>query len=128
METNKKYVLITGGTSGIGCELAKLFAKDGYNLVIAARGEDGLDKTSGELKQQFGIEVATISKDLFKPGSPFELYDEIIAKGITIEILVNDAGQGQYGEFIDTDIHRELSIIQLNICSLVVLTKLFLKD
>ncbi|MGN6567339.1 MAG: SDR family NAD(P)-dependent oxidoreductase, partial [Flavipsychrobacter sp.] len=67
-------------------------------------------------------------KDLFEPNAAFELYDEVKAKGIAVNVLVNDAGQGQYGEFIETDIKRELAIIQLNICSLVVLTKLFLKD
>ena len=126
-ETNKKYALITGATSGIGYELAKLFAKDGYNLVIAARNEEDLQNTSSQL-QQYNINVITISKDLFDPENAFDLYNEIILKGIEIDVLVNDAGQGQYGEFIDTDIHRELSIIQLNISSLVVLTKLFLQD
>ena len=127
-ETNKKYALITGGTSGIGYELAKLFAKDGYNLVIAARDENELENTSAELERNFGIDVVTFSKNLFDPENAFDLYNEIILKGIQIDVLVNDAGQGHYGEFVDTDIHRELSIIQLNISSLVVLTKLFLQD
>ena len=127
-ETNKKYALITGGTSGIGYELAKLFAKDGYNLVIAARNENELENTSAELERNFGIDVVTFSKNLFDPENAFDLYNEIILKGIQIDVLVNDAGQGHYGEFVDTDIHRELSIIQLNISSVVVLTKLFLQD
>ena len=127
-ETNKKYALITGGTSGIGYELAKLFAKDGYNLVIAARDENELENTSAELERDFGIDVVTFSKNLFDPENAFDLYNEIILKGIQIDVLVNDAGQGHYGEFVDTDIHRELSIIQLNISSVVVLTKLFLQD
>jgi len=128
MENNQQYALVTGGTSGIGYELAKLLAKDGFNLVIAARNQGELSLVSKEFTKQYGIEVITISKDLFNPESAFELYDEIQSKNITIDILVNDAGQGQYGEFIDTDIRKELSIINLNISSLVVLTKLFLKD
>ena len=130
-ETNnnqKKYALITGATSGIGYELAKLFAQDGYNLVIAARNEEDLQKTSSELERQYGIDVVQFSKDLFDPENAFDLYNEVILKGIQIDVLVNDAGQGQYGEFVETDIHRELAIIQLNISSLVVLTKLFLQD
>lgn len=123
-----KYALITGATSGIGYELAKLFAKDKYNLVIVARSTEDLAATAQDLKSKYGVEVMTISKDLFKREAPFELYDEITAKGIQIDTLVNDAGQGQYGEFIDTDINRELDIIQLNIGSLVTLTKLFSKD
>jgi uncharacterized protein len=124
----KENVLITGATSGIGRELANIFAKNGYDLIIVARNENELQKTSGELKQQFGIDVTTISQDLFQPESPFELYDKIQSQGLHVAILVNDAGQGLYGEFADTDIRRELAIIQLNISSLVVLTKLFLKD
>src|SRR3569623_325346 len=106
MSTNKKYALITGATSGIGYELAKLFAGDQYNLVIVARGEDGLNATATELRNAYGIEVITIAKDLFIAGNAFELYDEVKAIGVNIDVLVNDAGQGQYGEFIDTDIYR----------------------
>ena len=123
-----KCALITGATSGIGYELAKLFAADGYDLFIAARSEEGLKRTAGELEQQFGISVQTFSKDLFDPENAFDLYNEIKMKGIEMDVLVNDAGQGEYGEFIETDLRKELSIIQLNISSLVVLTKLFLQD
>lgn len=127
MENTSPFVLITGATSGIGFELAKLFAADQYNLVITGRDEATLAQTAGELSAE-GVQVVTIVKDLFEPRSAFELYDEVKAKGIDIDILVNDAGQGQYGEFIETDIERELAIIQLNVCSLTVLTKQFLKD
>jgi short-subunit dehydrogenase len=128
MTPQKKYALITGATSGIGYELTKLFAKDGYDLVIVARSEDDLNTTAEELIAQYGINVITISKDLFNVKNAFALYDEVVGRGIEINVLVNDAGQGLYGEFIDTSIDRELAIIELNICSLVVLTKLFLKD
>jgi len=74
------------------------------------------------------VDVITIYKDLVNPEHAFELYNEIAGKGITIDILVNDAGQGQYGEFIETDIRKELNIINLNISSLVILTKLYLKE
>lgn len=128
-DTNGKYALITGGTSGIGHELAKLFAQDGYHLIIAARGTDGgLEKIAAELKTEYGVQVTTIAKDLFERNAAFELYNEVKASGVEIDVLVNDAGQGLYGEFVDTDIDRELDIIQLNIASLVVLTKCFLKD
>ncbi|RYZ99936.1 MAG: SDR family oxidoreductase [Sphingobacteriaceae bacterium] len=122
-----KYALITGATSGIGFELAKLFAADRYNLVIVARDQQQLDNTATKLREQ-GVEVITISKDLFDRQAAFDLYDEVKAKGIQIDVLVNDAGQGVYGEFKDTDIQRELRIIDLNIASLVILTKQFLKD
>ncbi|HKC36129.1 MAG TPA: SDR family oxidoreductase [Chitinophagaceae bacterium] len=127
METNKTYTLITGGTSGIGYELAKIFATNGHNLILVSRDEADLTITRNELLES-GIDVQIISKDLFDRQSPFDLYNEISEKGYDVEILVNNAGQGQYGEFSDTNIYRELSIIQLNISSLVVLTKLFLQD
>ena len=125
---NQQYALITGATSGIGYELAKLFAKDGYNLVIIAREENELLSTANEIRDIYNVDVTTLSKDLFERQAAFELYDDIQSRGIQINVLVNNAGQGQYGEFIDTDIDREIDIIQLNIVSLVVLTKLFLKD
>ncbi len=125
---NNKYALITGGTSGIGYELARLLANDQYNLVIVARNTEELSRTAQELRQQYNIEVLTISKDLSLRQSPFEVYDEIKSNGIQIDILVNNAAQGQYGEFVNTEIERELEIIQLNISAYVVLTKLFLRD
>jgi short-subunit dehydrogenase len=128
MSGMEKYALITGATSGIGYELAKLFAKDQYNLVIVARNEKELNNCSNEMKQQYGVNVITIAKDLFKRESPFEVYDEVKARGLQIDVLVNDAGQGQYGEFKDTDINRELDIIQLNIGAYITLTKCFLRE
>ncbi|WP_419801366.1 SDR family NAD(P)-dependent oxidoreductase [Mucilaginibacter sp.] len=127
MDINQKYALITGATSGIGYELAKLFAKDQYNLVIVARNTEELEKTSAELKQS-GIEVVTIAKDLFNREAPMEIYNEIKSKNIRIDVLVNDAGQGQYGLFSETEIDRELEIIQLNIGATIALTKPFLKE
>lgn len=127
MNTKSKYALITGATSGIGLELARLAAKDGYNLIITSRSRQNLDTTANELRQN-GIKVTTIVKDFFEKNSAFELYDEVKATGIEIDVLINNAGQGQYGEFVDTDINRELDIIQLNIATVVILTKQFLKE
>jgi len=127
MNEIKHCALITGATSGIGYELAKLFAKDGFNLILVARDESELIKTAQLLGQE-GIEVATISKDLFDPNAALEVYKEVSAKGFQVDVLVNDAGQGVYGKFIETDLARELNIIQLNISSLVVLTKLFVQE
>jgi short-subunit dehydrogenase len=125
---NQKFALITGGTNGIGYELAKLFAKDHYNLVIVARNQEELERTARELQDEHGIRVHTIAKDLIEREAPFQVYEEVKADGIQIDILVNNAGQGEYGEFIHTDIQRELDIIQLNIAAYVVLTKYFLKE
>lgn len=128
MTSTKKHALITGGTSGIGYELAKLFAKDGYNLIIVARHQQELDTVASELENQFNIEVKTIAKDLFIVDNAFGVYNEVKRQEIDVDVLVNNAGHGHYGEFVDTDLQMELSIIHLNISSLVVLTKLFLKE
>jgi len=128
MSPYSHYALVTGGTSGIGYELARLLARDGNNLVIVARDETELRDTSIALSREFGVEVMTISKDLFNPENAFEIYNQLKSEGVVIDILINDAGQGQYGEFVETEIRRELDIINLNISSLVVLTKLFLRD
>jgi short-subunit dehydrogenase len=127
MESSNQYALITGATSGIGLELARLFARDGYNLIIVARDETELKSTAAELSAH-GSQVLTIAKNLFDPEEAFALYAEVKQRGIFISVLVNNAGQGLYGEFKDTDIDRELDIIHLNISSLVVLTKSFLTD
>lgn len=126
--TKQQYALVTGGSSGIGYELAKLLANDGYNLVIVARTESDLQRVSDEIKAKYGVEVVTIPKDLFDRENSFALYNEIVSRNIQIDILINDAGHGAYGEFVDTDIRKELDIIDLNVCSVVILTKLFLKD
>jgi short-subunit dehydrogenase len=127
MSNERKYALITGATSGIGYELAKLFAQDQYNLVLISRDQQELEVKAEELKQ-YGVEVITMAKDLFIYDQTFSIYSELKSQGIEIDVLVNDAGQGIYGEFKDTDIQRELDIVNLNIGSLLILTKDFLKD
>lgn len=126
--TNGRYALITGATSGIGYELAKLFAGDGYNLILVARSEQDLQQKASEFSQQYGIEALTIAKDLFRHNAAFELYEEVKQKNITVDVLVNDAGQGQYGLFVEQDIERLQELIQLNVVSLTVLTHKFLQD
>lgn len=121
----KEYALITGATRGAGYEVAKLFARDRYNLIIVARDEAELNRVSRRLQKQYGIEVIKISKDLYKPGNALDLYKEISVKGIHIEVLVNHSVGD---ELLLAGADDELSVIQQNISSVVVLTKLFLQD
>jgi uncharacterized protein len=127
MPNAKSFTLITGATSGIGYELAKLFGSMGHHLIIVARTGEHLDSRQKELAT-FNIDVVAITKDLFEPQAAFELYQDIKDRGLEVDVLVNDAGQGQYGLFIEQDINRFLQIIQLNVASLTALTQLFLKD
>jgi len=120
--------LITGASSGIGLELAKIFAKNGHNLVLVARSENVLNELKTSLEKDYGIEVIVIVKDLKYYSAPTEIYDEITRQKININILVNNAGFGTYGNFSDTDLEVELEMIQVNITALTHLTKLFLKD
>jgi len=127
MTNNSPYALITGATSGIGYELAKIFAQDGYNIIAVARTEEDLQRVSEEFRS-FGSDVITISKDLFGERAATELYEEVKSRNIDVEVLVNDAGQGVYGLFADTDIEDQMKIIHLNIVSLTRLTYHFLQD
>ena len=128
MENTGKYALITGATSGIGYELAKVFAHNGHNLVLVARNEENLRNTAAEIKQAANIEVHTIIADLFNAEGAKQVYDKTKVLGVTVEYLVNNAGQGEWGRFFKTDLKRELELIQLNIHSLVSLTKYFLQE
>lgn len=119
-----KTVLITGASSGIGMELAKLFAYDGYNLVLIARRRMQLEKLAFELTNKYSVKITIITKDLSQPESPDEIFKELKDKSIQIDILVNCAGTQIYGEFQKKDIEKELQLIQINIVSLTQLTKL----
>lgn len=124
-----KTALITGASSGIGLELAKLFAKDGYNLVLVARSDDKLQQLADGFKDDYGIETTVIGKDLSEEDAAQDVYNQVQDKGLTINVLVNDAGVGTYGKFAgETDWEREKGLIHLNVLTTTQMTKLFLKD
>lgn len=127
-ENVSKYALITGATSGFGYEFALLFAEHGYNLILVARQQESLDNIGREIQGKYNTEIVTIAKDLFKPKAAEEVFLEVKDKGLVVDVLINDAGQGEYGKFAEYDLSRDLDIIQLNVVSLVTLTKYFLND
>jgi len=124
----KKTALITGASSGIGEELAKIHAKKGDDLVIVARSEDKLKALKAQLEQQHKIEVKVIVKDLTDANAPKEVYDEVKQMGIEIDYLINNAGFGGIGKFHEREWEKDLSMIQLNIVALTALTRFFLPD
>jgi len=128
MNNQNQTVLITGATSGIGLELARLFAADSYNMVLVARDEEKLNVVASELQDIGAGAITVIAQDLFLPDAPEAIYEITQQKNIHVDILVNDAGMGEYGYFIETNLQKELSIIQLNVVALVHLTKLYLRD
>jgi short-subunit dehydrogenase len=121
-----KTALITGASSGIGYELAKLFAKDRYNLVLVARSAGKLTQFCAELQREFGISAKAVPLDLTVTSAPQSLFDELQREGTAVDILVNNAGYGVLGEFADISEEDTLGQIQLNITALTYLTKLFL--
>ena len=120
--------LITGASNGIGLELAKVHASKGDNLVLVARNLSKLDELKVELEKQYKISVYTIGLDLSKPNAAQEVYDETIRQKIQVDYLINNAGFGDFGMFVETDWNKELQMINLNITTLTQFTKLYLKD
>lgn len=121
-----RTALITGASSGIGLELAHLFARDGYRLVLVARNRAALRELGDELQTRYSISVRISPKDLAHPASPGELYQELQEAGMVLDVLVNNAGFGANGPFLNTDWNNEAEMIQVNITALMHLTKLFL--
>lgn len=119
-------VLITGASSGIGWELAKLFAADGASLVLVARREAELRKLADDLAKQFGTKSRIIAKDLSQPSAPAEIVDELAKEGIVVDVLANNAGFGDLQPFLDQEPQRQLDMLQVNIVALTRLTRLLL--
>lgn len=125
---HQQTALITGAASGIGYELAYIFAAHNYNLVLVDRIELKLKEVAIKFQEEFGIFVTTIVKDLSFSTSPQEIFQELQAINIRVDVLVNNAGFGIYGLFHQTDLTAELEMLQVNMVCLTHLTKLFLKD
>ena len=127
-ERTVSYVLITGTTSGLGREFARIFAQNGYNIVAVARNEVLLQQQKQELERQFGVEMVYIVKDLSAENSIQEVYDEIKHKGIDIDILINNAGFGSFGRYVDVDWQRQKGLASVNMLAVMQLSYLFGKD
>jgi short-subunit dehydrogenase len=122
-----RYALVTGASTGIGYELAKLLAKDGKNLIIVSRDKNRLERVKTEVENEYQTRVKVLPRDLSDPKAPSEIFSEVEKEGVDVDVLVNSAGFGVYGLFPETDFQEELEMIQLHISSLTHLTKLFLK-
>lgn len=127
--SNIQTALITGASSGIGFELARCFARDGYRLVLVALNAPELRAAAQRLEGEFtGLQTIVLPTDLGRSEAPEQLYNTTQNQGLQIDVLVNDAGFGTIGYFSETDLKRELAIIQVNNTALVQLTKLYLRD
>ena len=125
---DRKTALITGASFGIGLEFARIFAREGYNLVVVARTADKLRQVAAELEKAHGTRSLILAADLTEPGAPAYVLDQTTRAGISVEVLVNNAGFGQYGLFAENDLEECLRQIQLNVTSLTHLTRLYLPE
>lgn len=118
--------LVTGASSGIGRDMAKELAKRGYNLILVARDNNKLEEVSKEIKDNYKVETQIIQKDLSIKQNCIDLYNEV--KDKKIDVLINNAGFGVHGNFVDTELEKEINMLETNIIAVHVLMKLFLKD
>src|SRR5262252_5998599 len=118
--------LITGASSGLGAEYAKLFASDKKDVILIARRRDRLEALSRELSGKFGVQAQVIAEDLADVAAPKRIEGEVKRIGAQIRYLVNNAGFGITGRFAEEDAERELAVVQVNIAALVALTRAFL--
>jgi short-subunit dehydrogenase len=122
---NRRTALVTGATSGIGYELAKLFVRDGFDLVIVARNDQRLHEVADELRRG-GVGITVVAQDLSQPDAADAIYRQLTDAGVDVDVLVNNAGFSVYGPFWTTDPHRQWQMIQTNIVALTQLTHLLL--
>lgn len=122
----KQWVLITGGSSGIGFELAKVFAANNYSLVLVARDHVRLQKAADEMSAK-GASVKMIAKDLSERNASAEIFADLQRENIFVSVLVNNAGFGRQQAFAETSLPETLGMVDVNIASLIYLTHLFVK-
>jgi short-subunit dehydrogenase len=122
-----KTALITGASGGIGYELALLFARDGFDCILVARSHDKLNDLAARLESDFRVKTLVLAKDLSKPTAVAEIFEEVSAAAIPVDVLVNNAGYPVFGLFAETNLQNELEMLQVNVIALTALTKLFLK-
>jgi short-subunit dehydrogenase len=124
--SDRKTALITGASFGIGLELARIFARENHNLVVVARSADKLRQLAAELEKAHGTRSLILAVDLTEPGASAYVLDQTTRADVVVDVLVNNAGFGQYGPFAESDLEECLRQIQLNITTLTHLTRLYL--
>lgn len=127
MRNSNRYTLVTGGTEGLGIELAKLFARDKHNIIIVARNVEKLNEVKFSIEKEFKVKVETLSIDLSVNNSCEEVYRFVEKNNFVVDNLINNAGIGGFGLFHESDMRNEERLVEININSLTKLTHYFLK-
>jgi len=125
---DRKTALITGASFGIGLELARIFARENHNLVLVARSADKLRQLASELEKSHGTRSLILAVDLTEPGASAYVLDQTKRADVVVDVLVNNAGFGQYGPFVESDLEECLRQIQLNVTTLTHLTRLYVPE
>jgi hypothetical protein len=126
MSASRPTALVTGASSGIGLELARVLAREGHDLVLTARREPKLEEVAAELASRFGTTSKVITSDLSRADGPKKLYDAVQDAGIEVDVLVNNAGLGNHGRIWETPVAGDEGQLAVNVVALTTLTKLFL--
>lgn len=124
--TTRQTALVTGASSGLGLEFARLLAEQGHNLVLVARNKARLEAIKDELETSYGITAWVRAQDLTEPDAGLKLFQELTASGLVIDVLINNAGFGYASSFLASDWQRQADMVQLNVVALMQLTHCFL--
>jgi len=124
----KGTALVTGASAGLGRDYARLFAADGHDVVLVARRRERLEELASEIGSTAAACAHVLVQDLAERDAPRRIHDELAARGIAIDFLVNNAGLGTNGPFATSDVVKQLETIQVNVTALVELTRLLLPD
>ncbi|WP_353476783.1 SDR family oxidoreductase (plasmid) [Salipiger sp. H15] len=128
MDIKGQWALVTGATGGLGANLAENLAARGCNLVLSARRRDALQRLAQQLRERHGVEVLVEPCDLSAPEAASDLHNRLILQGISIDVLVNNAGFGIHGDFVYQCVDATAEMLRVNVQSLTMLSRLFGSD
>ena len=124
----KRTALITGASGGLGLSFVNIFARDGYDVVLVARNGDRLEEIKKEIEEKYNVSATVVAVDLCSPDGAQKVYDATSSAGIRVDVLVNNAGFGDFGKFYMSDINKQIRMVDLNCTALMHLCHLYLAD